>query len=128
MRKGYLMENDLSKKDILTKSFEEYLPSGHHEPEGILMMMGPNVKKGKELDHAHIMDIVPTIMYVMGLPIPSDMDGKVLTTAFESSFVKRNSPKYKKTVTRKETEEERVIYSKEAEDEIKKRLKTLGYL
>ncbi len=61
--------------------------SGHHRLDGILFMAGPGVKPGLELDSANIMDLTPTILHLMGQPVPQDLDGRVLTEAFEESSV-----------------------------------------
>lgn len=58
-------------------------PSGTHRMEGILFMRGPGIRRGQVLEGANIVDIAPTVLAVLGQPVPADMDGKVLTEAFE---------------------------------------------
>jgi len=41
-----------------------------------------------------IMDVMPTILYLLGLPIPEDVDGKPLFSAIREEFIKRNPVKY----------------------------------
>jgi len=67
---------------------------GNHRLNGILLAYGPGIKKGQRVD-ARIYDIAPTILHIFDLPIPNDMDGRVLTEIFEedSEFAKRK-PKY----------------------------------
>jgi Tfp pilus assembly protein PilF len=48
-----------------------------HRLYGILAGDGPGVQHG-ELEGATIFDITPTILAALGLPVPEDMDGKVL--------------------------------------------------
>ena len=58
--------------------------SGYHVPEGLFVAYGPDVKKsGEKLEGLRIYDIAPTILHLFGLPIPEDMDGRVLTEIFE---------------------------------------------
>ncbi len=57
--------------------------SGHHRPEGILILSGPGVTPGTRLVNASILDLAPTILHAMGLAVPSDLDGRVLSEAFE---------------------------------------------
>lgn len=52
---------------------------GIHYSEGILIASGPSIKRGMTVTGATQYDIAPTILYLQGQPIPSDMDGKVLT-------------------------------------------------
>lgn len=58
---------------------------------GIFLAHGPDIKKGVEVDHAKIVDLAPTILYMMGVAIPEDMDGKVLKEIFkdDSEIAKR---------------------------------------
>jgi len=70
------------------------LTKGNHRLDGIFIAYGLGIKRGYKID-AKIYDIAPTILHIFGLPIPNDMDGRVLMEIFEedSKFVKRK-PKY----------------------------------
>lgn len=62
--------------------------SGVHSktgPPGILVMHGPDVREGVRVSGAHIYDIVPTLLTVLGLPVADDMDGRVLRSYLKSS-------------------------------------------
>ncbi len=59
--------------------------SGHHRPDGALILAGPGVKAGTNLEGANIMDLAPTLLHAMGLGVPRDLDGRVLSEAFEAS-------------------------------------------
>jgi len=74
--------------------FEQFEPSSFHEMYGIFLAYGLGIKKGQRVD-AKICDIAPTILHIFGLPVPNDMDGRVLMEIFEknSEFAKRK-PKY----------------------------------
>jgi len=65
--------------------------TGVHELQGIFLASGPGIKKNVELEGAKIYDLAPTILHVFGIPIPSDMDGRVLKEIFEegSALAKR---------------------------------------
>jgi predicted AlkP superfamily phosphohydrolase/phosphomutase len=51
--------------------------SGNHRPEGMLIAAGEGVKSGT-INGAHILDLAPTILTMLGFPIPPDMEGKAL--------------------------------------------------
>jgi len=56
---------------------------GTHDPldvPGILGLCGPRIQEGRELK-AHLWDLAPTILDLMGVPVPIDMDGKPLFLA-----------------------------------------------
>lgn len=55
--------------------------SGNHRMNGMVFMTGPDIRQGQELDGASILDIAPTVLALMGVPIPEDMDGQILTAA-----------------------------------------------
>ncbi|MGH7801124.1 MAG: alkaline phosphatase family protein [Thermodesulfobacteriota bacterium] len=65
--------------------------AGAHRPYGFLIASGKNISQGKTVERASIMDIAPTILYLMGQPVPRDMDGKVLLDIIDEDF-KANSP------------------------------------
>lgn len=61
-------------------------PSGIHRDEGIFVASGKHLCKGKSLSGVHIYDIAPTILYLLSIPIPQDMDGIVVEAAVEESY------------------------------------------
>lgn len=58
--------------------------TGHHKMDGIFCIEGPGVEKGETLEGLEITDVVPTILHLMDLPVPEDMDGEPVTDALES--------------------------------------------
>jgi hypothetical protein len=59
-----------------------------HGPPGILLMQGGPVKRGLAVAGASIYDVYPTVLYLLGLPVPRDAAGKVLTGALDPGFVR----------------------------------------
>lgn len=101
--------------------------SGTHTSSGLLMMKGKPFKQDFEISGAEIIDLAPTVLYLMGLDIPSDMDGRVLTEAFLPEFLAANEIRHTSAEASSEYEAQ-VGYSVEEEEEIKERLRSLGYL
>lgn len=60
-------------------------PAAEHSPYGIICMSGPGVKAGVPIMGAGLLDITPTILSLLGLPVGKDMDGKVLTNVLENT-------------------------------------------
>jgi predicted AlkP superfamily phosphohydrolase/phosphomutase len=59
--------------------------SGHHRLDGILILAGVGVKPGTHLENASILDLAPTILHALGVAVPRDLDGRVLSEAFEDT-------------------------------------------
>jgi predicted AlkP superfamily phosphohydrolase/phosphomutase len=57
--------------------------SGHHRPEGLLILAGPGVRAGARLEGASILDLVPTILHALDVAVPQGLDGRVLAEAFD---------------------------------------------
>lgn len=55
---------------------------GENKKTGLFAATGPDIKKGGKVKDMSILDIAPTILHLYGLPIPKDMDGKVLKGIF----------------------------------------------
>lgn len=97
-----------------------------HRENGLFIASSPQIRKGAKIDNARIIDLMPTILHIMGVPIPFDLDGRVLTEIFkpDSNLAKREI-QYQIPEACKKKE---YHYEKEEEEEIKKRLKGLGYI
>lgn len=93
--------------------------SGQHRINGTFIMKGKNIKQNSKVENAEIIDLAPTILYNMGIPVPSDMDGKVLKDTFNPDYLNQNSIKYKEIPSGKT--------SLESKEKIKKRLRGLRY-
>lgn len=59
-----------------------------HGPPGIVLMQGGPVKRGAVLQGADVYDLYPTLLYLLGLPVPQDVQGKVLLEALDPAFVR----------------------------------------
>jgi predicted AlkP superfamily phosphohydrolase/phosphomutase len=57
--------------------------SGDHRLEGIFVAAGPHIKPSHKIKDAHIMDIAPTVLRLMGLSAPAYMDGQTLQDALK---------------------------------------------
>lgn len=71
--------------------------SGSHRSEGIFCAFGPDIREGKKIN-AKIYDLAPTILHIFDIPIPNDVDGRVLKEIFkEDSEIVKRKPKYSKS-------------------------------
>lgn len=58
--------------------------SGSHRDNGIFLAEGPAVRNGAKLYGARIVDVAPTILHLLGVPVPADMDGQALVRIFDA--------------------------------------------
>jgi len=61
--------------------------SGTHEraPDGFVLAFGPPVATGRPA-RASVVDVAPTLLYFLGLPVGRDMDGFARTDLFKPAF------------------------------------------
>jgi len=94
--------------------------TGMHRVEGVLLARGPGIRRGVRLADAGIMDIGPTILYLLDLPLGRDMEGRILKEALDPRLLARRSVKWVPT------------HSSAARAEPKERLlddlRSLGYI
>jgi predicted AlkP superfamily phosphohydrolase/phosphomutase len=61
-----------------------------HDPTGFVVLAGKDIAGPQKLNAPRVVDIVPTILTLFGLPGATDMDGRVLTHAIDSAFLKKH--------------------------------------
>ncbi len=100
------------------------LGTGMHRKNGILIMNGPRCRKSVEI-RPRIIDIAPTVLYLMGLPVVDEMDGKVL----EEGILSEHLNAHPVAVAPAEMFGiKKGTFSDEDEEKIQESLKALGYL
>lgn len=113
-------------------------PYGIHHPDGVLVAHGPGVAPGRTLAARSILDVTPTLLYLLGLPVPVDLEGAPVLEAFDPEHLARN-PVVQGPPTRvpsggAEEEEELVgagvgpALPAAEEAQVLERLRALGYL
>jgi predicted AlkP superfamily phosphohydrolase/phosphomutase len=100
---------------------------GNHAEYGIFMAHGPGVRPGTHLDGAQIIDVAPTVLFAMGLPIPYEMDGRPLIEMFDSTFVQALEKRSHSAVMDSHAIED-VAFDDTEEEQVMDRLRRLGYL
>ncbi len=98
--------------------------SGCHRRHGIFIACGPAVPRGQRVEGARIIDLAPTILHLMGVPVPDDMDGRVIEATFTPDLARR--PVVHQAVN--PLEYTPADFSPEEQAEVEERLRALGYL
>ena len=99
-----------------------------HNDEGIIIVSGNNIKNNLKIDKASVMDVAPTILYLSGLPVAEDFNGRVLTELIDENYLKKNPIKKIKSFENKTFNAGENPKVSERNEEIKEELETLGYL
>jgi len=111
----------------------EHRPSGDsewggtHRLNGILIGRGPALKAASEIENAQLIDLAPTLLYLLGVPVPEDMDGKVLTNAFRADFLTAH-PVQAGDASGVSEPDRPSGYTDEESAKVEERLRALGYV
>ncbi|MGD9145187.1 MAG: alkaline phosphatase family protein [Anaerolineae bacterium] len=100
--------------------------SGHHRPDGVLILSGAGVKQDAGLEGASIMDLTPTILHALGVDVPQDLDGRVLSEAFAASSPLARPVTHSQTNVYKDGDSKPDLSDEEME-EVQEKLRGWGY-
>jgi predicted AlkP superfamily phosphohydrolase/phosphomutase len=115
---------DLTSNKFITPVYGN---SGDHRMHGIMIGRGPNLQKGLRFETARIIDYAPTILHTFGTEIPADMDGRVMEEIFTEEYMRAN-PVRRSDASVYEGSSDVDLMSDEESEEIRERLRSLGYL
>ena len=96
--------------------------------DGIILAQGPHIRSNALIEGAGIVDVAPTVLYTLGMPIPSDMDGKPLSDLFEDTYTRQTVASYTDERKIEDVASDEYGYSEEEEDSVRLKLEALGYL
>jgi len=116
--------HDFTTNKLISPAFG---PTGDHRMEGMIVASGPAFRTGATPQGANLLDIAPTVLHLLGVPVPSDMDGRVLTEILDPALAPANDTASGATTTNEDAPVP-VAYSEEEDAEIQQRLADLGYL
>jgi predicted AlkP superfamily phosphohydrolase/phosphomutase len=107
-------------------SLTEYAPtlstSGLHRQFGIFIAEGDGIKRSVANFHPKLIDVVPTILHMLGLAVPADMDGRVLQEMFSDPSEVVYEDAREQLVTAD------VSYTSQESAVVEERLRGLGYI
>lgn len=102
--------------------------SGTHRLDGLLLLWGPGVRRGVQVEGAAIVDVAPTVLALLGVPLPADLDGQVLAAALEDELLADLHIAYEDTGERSPAPQPAPEMSAEDEALIRQHLRGLGYV
>jgi predicted AlkP superfamily phosphohydrolase/phosphomutase len=130
----YTHELEMLKAPLVSMSISE--PTGrwnrcaNHRCEGIFLAVGPHVRRGETLADFSIADVAPTALHHVGLPVPRDMDGRVVEQIYDPGYAQAHPPQLGGEAVAAEpgAETARDTASDEDEEVVRERLRDLGYI
>jgi predicted AlkP superfamily phosphohydrolase/phosphomutase len=103
--------------------------NGTHRPEGIFILRGPRIRSGENLEPFSILDITPTMLYCLGLPLSEEFEGKLTAAAWEQGYLKAHPPEMATGATALAAQTRfESPFSDEEEMAIWAQLQSLGYV
>lgn len=98
---------------------------GNHLMEGILAAKGSGIGQG-DAEGARLIDMAPTLLYLLGLPVPDDMDGQIIKGLVDEKELAARPVEF---LHKGEGDEDAAAsLTDEEEEELRNRLSGLGYL
>ncbi len=97
-----------------------------HALDGLFLGWGRHIQAGITVQDASLVDIAPTVLHLMGCPVPKDMDGRVLSEIFmPESEPARRAVTWMEALTAPNQEGD---LAEEEAAVVVERLRDLGYL
>ncbi len=123
--------HDFTTHKVISPAFG---PTGDHRLEGVFIAAGAPFRAGGQVRDAELLDVAPTVLHLLGTPLPGDMDGRVLNEALLPDYAVRPAPT-RSAVTAAAVAPTPVgsapydtPYTADEDAEIRRRLADLGYL
>jgi tetratricopeptide (TPR) repeat protein len=99
-----------------------------HRLNGSVAFYGSIVKPGHEIVDASVLDIAPTVLYLLGMPVDRKMPGKVLFDAFKEEWVEEHPIEYTSVYDSLVAPADVAVGPSPADQALKDKLVSLGYV
>jgi len=120
------------RRDVLAPSWIvpnlHVLRDGGHEPEGVFLAHGRNVKPAGQLPARPITAIAPTVLVALGLPLDEDLDSEPIAGIFDEEFLREHPPRRASQAGSASVSTAQPEYTQEDQAAVEERLRNLGYV
>jgi predicted AlkP superfamily pyrophosphatase or phosphodiesterase len=99
-----------------------------HGVDGIFIMTGPGVRESNRLPDMSVVDVTPTMLAYLGLPVAEDMDGAPGLAALEESFLEEHPVTFIPTYETGGPRGDETPMESPMDEGIKEKLRALGYI
>lgn len=65
-------------RNLSAEEMRQRAITGCHRMNGVLIAWGPDVQPGSAIADPALIDVAPTVLHMLGQPVPREMDGRVL--------------------------------------------------
>jgi predicted AlkP superfamily phosphohydrolase/phosphomutase len=118
----FQLDTLVTRPDLLFRAVEHQ----GHSPWGVLAAWGPQVLPGARLPECAIVDVAPTVLHLMDVPIPADRDGRILLDMYRESAPSRHrAPRWAQPAA---VQAAAPALLEQDEEAVMDRLRSLGYL
>jgi len=104
------------------------VPVGTHHPDGVFIACGDGVSPGAELERFNIVNVAAILLYSIGLPVPSDFEGRVPDGLFTPAHLAGNPVKKGRATTAVQARSEQGAIDEDEKKKIMDQLQMLGYM
>lgn len=116
-------------KRALVCDAKDPIRTGEHRREGLFIASGSQIQSGRLETELFIQDVTPTILYLLGAPIPKSYDGRLIRELFSDEYLVQHHPRYNGAERQAGTGSDGPEVDSQKEfEESKKLLQNLGYL
>jgi predicted AlkP superfamily phosphohydrolase/phosphomutase len=102
--------------------------SGEHRVEGVIIAYGNHVRRGKADVSPGLLDITPTVLYLLGLPVGEDMPGAVIQELIDPAFARAHPVQRVATHEPEKPRPQEAPIKSPMDESIRTRLRSLGYI
>ncbi len=103
------------------------LLTGNHRPDGVCILRGPGIRQGATpAEAASILDVLPTLLHLLEVPVPEGLEGRVMASALEEHAARETV--YTSCPLAVEADARPPAYSSDEAERVEQRLRDLGYM
>jgi predicted AlkP superfamily phosphohydrolase/phosphomutase len=124
MKEGYAIREHIGGDIVGANRLRNLCIDGYHDIEGLFIAYGRVIKNKRT--QADICDIMPTALYLLGLPIPEDVDGHILEDLIDDGFLQKHRMQFERATERESSD--RKALTDEETARLEKHLRGLGYM
>lgn len=99
-----------------------------HGIDGVYIVRGPGIRPDHRGADASVVDVTPTLLAYLGVPVARDMDGSPMLDVFEESFLEATPVTYVDTYETGEPRGDEAPMESPMDEGLKEKLRALGYI